>query len=465
MSRIHVTRIVLETVSPMVINSGRRELAFDNELVRDANGLPYIPATAIAGVWRSLAADSDAALAEAWFGSLQQKSRLQLQPAVIHNARNQPMLGLIQPDTIANDVVLQRVHQAVPLQRDRVAINDRGVAKETAKFDQIMLPAGLRFSTTIKWQQSDAGQSEQATEEWQQLLRCWADRRMAFGASTRNGLGQIKLVGLQQQCFDLKQGPAAAKAMQQFAREVPTSLASDFTAQSSHLLADIPLQALDTWRCGAGSALLGKAPASGSVAIISYSEPALAWKNNQAHWLQHKPVLCGSSIKGILAHRIAFHYRRHAGIFAEQMAEAGHSAWEQRPDELADLLGCIADNDANSRAGLLYVDDSPIAFEHTVLRTHNAIDRFTGGVMNGALYSEELLYQPRFRVRLWLAKQAVISPALKAALLDTLSDLQQGLLPLGAGSGRGSSLVQQDANQQAIVNPDLLTDVQQEVAS
>jgi len=463
MSRVHLIRLVIETTSPMVISSGERETAFDNALARDANGLPYIPATAIAGVWRSLVTKSHPKLADLWFGTQRARSLLQINSANLHTANNQPVYGLVQPEQIAKDPVLSRLSQNVPHHRDRVAINDRGVAKDTAKFEQIMLPSGLRFSTTIKWHEQQDKNAEQRLQELQYLLLAWSDRRMAFGASTRNGLGQIKVVASAHKIFDLQQGPKAGQDMQAMARFVPAGVGIQLASAQGSLLADIPLQALDTWRCGAGSMLLGKAPATGSVGIISYSEPSLVWQNNQAHWQEHKPVLCGSSIKGILAHRLAFHYRRHAQIFAEQMADASHEEWQKRPDELGEVLGFIAEAHEDSRAGVLYVDDSPITFKNTVLRTHNAIDRFTGGVIDGALYTEELLHQPSFRVRLWLAQDVQLSSALKAALIDTLNDLTEGLLPLGAGSGRGNSLVQLAPNQPVINNAHLLN-TKQEVA-
>ncbi len=466
MTKIHLTRLVFETTSPMVISSGERETGFDNALARDANGLPYIPATAIAGVWRSLATEQDAAMAVRWFGSLQQRSLLRLQPGFLHNSANQPVMGLHEPTALASDPLFSRLLTTSPHHRDRVAINDRGVAKDTAKFEQIMLPAGLRFSTSITWILTEESNSEAQLTEWEQLLQLWADRRMAFGASTRNGLGQIKLIGLHEQLFDLAAGPSAAKALQQATRAVPTTLSKTLAAASTALVADIPLQALDNWRCGSGSVLLGKPPKSGSVALISYSEPRVEWRQHQASWQPKSPVLCGSSIKGILAHRLAFHYRRHAGIFAEQMAEESHASWQKRPEALDMLLGLVGENHEEARAGLLYVDDSSIDVktEDTVLRTHNAIDRFTGGVMQGALFTEELLYQPKFSVRLWLRNTENLDATLKAALADTLQDLTEGLLPMGAGSGRGISLVALDSSRELFIHPDFQTAQQEEIA-
>ena len=91
-----------------------------------------------------------------------------------------------------------------------------------------------------------------------------------------------------------------------------------------------------------------------------------------------------------------------------------------------------------------------------MIRHHNSIDRFTGGVRKGALYSEELLYQPSFSLKLWLTTGAKLSPAMHKALEDTFNDLKVGLLPMGAGSGRGTSLVMHDTAQKWLVNGDLI---------
>jgi hypothetical protein len=92
-----------------------------------------------------------------------------------------------------------------------------------------------------------------------------------------------------------------------------------------------------------------------------------------------------------------------------------------------------------------------------VIRTHNSIDRFTGGVRDGALYSEELLYQPTFELQLYLTPGEPLSDELNGALLDTLNDIKFGLLPIGAGAGRGTSMVMPDSSKTWQVNASLLS--------
>ncbi len=92
-----------------------------------------------------------------------------------------------------------------------------------------------------------------------------------------------------------------------------------------------------------------------------------------------------------------------------------------------------------------------------MIRQHNSIDRFTGGVrQGGALFNEQLLYQPEFTLKLWVTPDNAVSSALSQAILDTLDDLKHGLLPLGAGSGRGASLVEHHVKHPWLVNESTL---------
>ncbi|HIF9152504.1 TPA: RAMP superfamily CRISPR-associated protein [Photobacterium damselae] len=475
MSIISVAKLVIETVSPMAIATGSRETNFDTALVRDMNGLPMIPASAIAGVWshltqRHLGGDA----CRYWFGADKTASQGDFMPshltitdARLHDSHNVPVSNYMTSEQIAADSLLTTCVLDRPHHRDRVAINDRSVAKENAKFDQIVLPKGLRFSVTVRWQ----GELDSANA----ILALWSLRQMAFGSSTRNGLGQIALVASEIKSFDLKQGESQGKALQTyvFDHRVPTEQAEFVSAtNTSLLLAQLPLKALDNWRCGSGSEVLNQANQDKNVGIITYSEPS--W-----HWAHHRasndngtmtPVLCGSSIKGILAHRMAYHYRKHCEIWAEKMENASHEEWQTRPEELKGLLGHADDTDhAQSLAGLLMVDDCPLSDYQTTLRYHNAIDRFTGGVRKGALYSEELLYQPKFTVKIWLTHLPTAPstndekkawPNVILAFKDTIRDIELGLLPMGAGSGRGSSLVEKSTHDEWICNDALLLEIQ-----
>jgi CRISPR/Cas system CSM-associated protein Csm3 (group 7 of RAMP superfamily) len=468
-NNINVLKLVLETASPMAIHTGNREVGFDNQLVRDVNGLPLIPATAFAGVWRHLAADAFANWStidqtsmslDSWFGKTDgdysQSSKLTISNGVMLDSQHQVIKPYTSKSKLEKDALLSICLHERPLHRERVAINDRGVALDGAKFDQVLLPKGVRFSLTVKWPATDVHMDEQTL-----LLSLLNDKRFALGASTRNGLGQLNVVYSELVEIDLSKGAEAGKKLQTTLSKPchqQNELAKPcYQNNTNQLLARLPLKALDNWRCGSGTQLLGKQPESGSVGIISYSERTIMWKNNHGTITEGHPVLCGSSIKGMLAHRIAFHYRKHAKKWAHTMENEEHQAWQARPDELSDLLGFIDGDTKTAQAGRLIVLDSTVKHEHTVIRTHNSIDRFTGGVRDGALYSEELLYQPSFELTLFLTPGKPLSPELNSAFLDTINDIKFGLLPIGAGAGRGVSIVMPDGTKTWQVNESLLS--------
>ncbi|USD27240.1 hypothetical protein J8Z24_09595 [Pseudoalteromonas sp. SCSIO 43201] len=439
-----LARIVIETQTPLAIHSGLREDGFDTQLARDANGLPYIPGTSIAGVWLHLAKQhlQSKVNTDEWFGSIKQRSLLKISNGVLIDSKGKLVKGLILPSKIKDDTLLNRLAQASPHHRERVAINDRGVAEGKAKYDQILLPKGIRFCVDIRVESQQLN-----TDEWQQLLSLWHSRLFALGADTRNGLGQIKVIGVQQTHIDLSDLSGTHptdKISDFFASPLPTT---HTLSQQETPLIELQLEVDGYWRFGRGATPLNQS--DHDAAMLSYSEPSVTWQNGTPSWQVPKPVLCGSAIKGILAHRTAFHYNRITARFAETLADATHQQWQARPNKLADLFGTIEDDqeslkkDSPPKAGRLIVEDSPIEYkpEQVAVRYHNSIDRFTGGVRRGALFSEELLYEPTITIRIWLLGDEQVDHKLLQAFEATINDLTNGLLSLGAGAGRGTSLI------------------------
>lgn len=442
MSQLHLHRYLIETTAPMAISTGGRETGFDTQLARDANGLPYIPATSFAGVWRHLVQSTlGEEAANRWFGYISSQgsegSKLFIQNGLLVDNNSQPIMGLVPPHHIENNPFLQRLSTDNPLHRDRVRINDRGVASDKAKFDQILLPKGLRFVIDVRWQ----GESD----EWQHIETLLASPLFALGASTRNGLGRFTIKAADTKTLALQNNPKAGDTLQRFmARNtLPTGKAR--ATQTYKPFATLSLKAWDAWRSGKGARPIGEADSHTD--SFTYSEPYITWQGDNARWsTTNQVVLCGSSIKGILAHRLAYHWRRINEQWAENMEEKSHAEWQERPEALAALLGKAGDSPEESLAGSLIVPDVIISNPKPFIRHHNRIDRFTGGVQMGALFSEELLWQPEFEVVLYLDPNVQVTPSLKAAVEATLSDLEHGLLPLGAGAGRGASLVSRNEN-------------------
>ena len=70
---------------------------------------------------------------------------------------------------------------------------------------------------------------------------------------------------------------------------------------------------------------------------------------------------------------------------------------------------------------------------------HNSIDRFSGGTLKGALYSEELVWQKSLTLTIYIdsTKAQRVSEKSRQALKMALADLASGRLALGAAASRG----------------------------
>lgn len=451
MKRLWLARLLFETRSPLAIHSGDRDTGFDQQLVRDANGLPYIPATSFTGVWRQKATQQlgispelGQSIADYWFGTTDNESaQLSVHHGLLLNSQGKPVQGLMTEQDIHQDPLLSRLYQANPLHRERVRINDRGCAADKGKFDTVLLPRGLRFVVDIRWMQCDESPEREA--QWHALLALLADPAFALGTSTRNGLGKLGLVSSEITPLTLQGQPQAGAQMLRFAQRDTLPQGQALSPSDATPFARLGVTALGGWRAGSGARPIG-ADTTEHTDTFTFTETAVQWQKQQATW-SDKPqaVLCGSSIKGILAHRTAYHLRRLSGNFAEQLTATDSNIWESRPVALAELFG--SENSDSPFAGRLIVDDCVILQPHPLHRTHTSIDRFTGGVRQGRLFSEEILWQPEITLTLHVLPGEPLSPQVQQALEETLNDLKDGLLPLGAASGRGLSLVMHQPHQ------------------
>ena len=127
-----------------------------------------------------------------------------------------------------------------------------------------------------------------------------------------------------------------------------------------------------------------------------------------------------------------------------------HRAFFNRRSEVSEqLFGTINKGQAASaQAGMLQVEDALVDYrsEDVQLRTHNKIDRFSGGVIDQMLFSEEVLTNVRFalvvnltpRGKALLAQSPILCTALARTFADVGADVSR------SKTGRGHSHTQRD---------------------
>jgi CRISPR/Cas system CMR subunit Cmr4 (Cas7 group RAMP superfamily) len=434
-----LARVTLEALSAHGIHSGQGDTTHDVLLVRDANGLPALPGSSLAGVLRHAYREQyGAASAGRLFGHVgeqAQPSWLSVGWGLVHDARNQPVEGL-QPD-LDDDPLLSLLQVSKPLVRQRVRLEHTGAASDTGKFDVTLIPAGVRYTT---WLGYWCDGSEESLAHWQHLLALLNRQYLLLGHGTRSGNGHFHVIQVAHARWDLR----TAEGRQAYAQR-PRS------RRERQGLEDLPLSPADTglqvtlrlkaeagWRIGGGERSLN--PHEKPPMLLPQHELCVQWRNDQVVLKQHGQdhpeyhLLPGSAIKGAMRHRVAYHYRCLTGDFAGQ---GGHPAPEYCP-AVTQLFG-QADDD-NAQAGLLLFHDLRVDRAEYAVLMHNRIDRFTGGVIKGALFSEEVLWQTPLTLRIDLLhpeRLAELDANTRKALQLTLEDLANGWLPLGAGGSRG----------------------------
>ena len=447
---LHIARIVLEADTPLSISTGSPDNVFDTALVRDANDLPAIPGTALAGVLRHLWHDIHGKIsADALFGhqtgQQARRSRLTVSWGALLDSTGQPVEGLLIGERQArlNDPLYAAARAQIdePVFRNRVRLTHKGGAAETGKFDRSVLPAGNRFALELRLWSEDIHDPA-----WHQLLNLFAHPGLRLGGATRAGLGRMRCQAVAQRSFDLR-APADRDDFVALDRGlIDTRGLQSFQPQindTGWLTATLRLTANGLWRIGQGSQPLDDAtekPAD----LLPVVEERVTWVNGRGERTPAMILLPGSSLKGALAHRMIFHARRLTGDWNVSDSDKADAL----PPAVTALLGEVKDKaregrEAGGQAGALFIDDAslPVADTTVTRLMHNAIDRFTGGVRAHMLFEEESLFGGELAVELALDTQRLEgenAATARRALRAALEDLCQGRLALGSRTTAGN---------------------------
>ncbi len=477
-SQLFLARLVLETVTPLSISTGSPDGVFDSALVRDANDLPAIPATSTAGVLRTLwtqqyGADSARLLFGFQHADQGMASRLHVGWGHLLDSQGRAAVGLLLGDAakrLHNDALFDDVlsQKDAPVHRNRVRLTHKGAAADAGKFDRSVLPAGHRFALELRLHAA----ADEAGETWNNLLALFSHPGFRLGGATRAGLGRMRGVKLHTAHFDLRDS-AQAHALGELGADPSdtrglTSQTYPAAAVDHWLAATLELDARNLWRIGQGDAVLGPmGPSDKEPDLLPVTERRIHWSGDSGRVNHSRELLLpASSLKGVLAHRTAFHARRFAGIWAGQKPECDKDGQPIAPPEVQALFGNVKDKprgaqDGQGWAGCLFIDDTYLPAEKTQRLMHNSIDRFTGGVREHMLFEEQNVFGGQARVHLALdmhrlqaaaAEYKTTVGSIQRAFNAALQDLCEGRLALGARSTSGNGFFRADLPQ-ALTRP------------
>ena len=179
-------RITFEIISPLSIGNGVNEIT-DNDIILDSRGLPYIPGSALAGVYRSL---FEKETSDRYFGK-------DMTEEMIWEMAKQGKNLLTESKVIVYDAEILNPEKRNVAVYDMVALDEYKVAIPGAKFDFQVLEPGIQFVTYIE-QNMDNMEEEYLTKE---IVYAWKMGKIRLGAKTGRGYGQTKIVKVEDIVF------------------------------------------------------------------------------------------------------------------------------------------------------------------------------------------------------------------------------------------------------------------------
>lgn len=444
----HIARLTVEAETPLAVGTGKgSDILTDAPVAKDVNGLPYIPATSIAGVLRHAMgyADKDK---DNPFGYISKSndnddsghgSDIIFTDAVMVGKEGKALDGI---QDIEWEDEFYRAFQDLPI-RQHVRIDDKGTAEDKGKFDNEVVYKGTRFVFEIELV-SDKDNDNHIEKAIEHLRYC----TLRIGGGTRKGYGKLKVVKCLQASLDLGKPENLEKYLKK-----SSSLAEDwegFTKISAIGSLDdskwthyqLKLKPLDFFIFGSA---MGDSDADNvyvSELIVSQGESVDSNK---------RVLIPGSSVKGAIAHRTAYHYNKIKGNFAGKQNPKEITG--SNNEAVAAIFGEKKSDNTFTR-GRLLIDDvikgqaepkaTTVAQSKTTSKTfyHNKIDQFTGGTMDGALFQEKVIYDKdtEYTFNIYVEKDALNDEDIEKAFEQSLRDICTGLLPLGGVTNRGNGI-------------------------
>ena len=409
-----ILRIRFRIVSPLIIGSGNNEDT-DNDIALNGAGHPYIPGTAVAGVIRSLLSEGNDhdgmkfSGIKDYFGYVPDYKEAQTGMQAITSRIVFYDANIVAP--FADDKRTYHISK-----RDCVALDRWKTARKGAKYDMQILEPGVLFETFV-----EQNISEKAGNEFLDIIAgLWKAEAVRFGAKTMRGFGKVQVEDLKKIIIDFRKP-------------------SDVLEWLDHTIYDEKL-----WRKELLSEInefskeeIGKYAKEKSLKLELRVRSAMSIRRyttdvRDEDSLLPQPDYMQLTVHGSKGEVPVIPGTTWAGAFRSNMRKLNAGLDES-------CFGTVdQDKNIKTRSGILF-SESTVREGKTKLLTRNAIDRFSGGTADSALYSEKTVYGGKTDLEIRFC-DIVPSNDIMIALAASIADLQAGLLSVGGLTSVGRGL-------------------------
>ncbi|MBN1551729.1 hypothetical protein JW979_09675, partial [bacterium] len=388
----------LEVVSPLIVGSGEDELA-DIQLIRDWNGTPFIPGTAIAGAARHYLDEMCASeneveksLVNILFGKKAKKDDDTTQSLItFYDAR--PNGNIHENLTFRDGVELSYTTKA---------------AKDGAKYDYEVIERGQQFEFRLEVTFRACHQKKDGMKKIVfAVLNALKHQKIAFGAKTRRGFGVLRLQNDKLLTLEMTNPEHVAQWLK-FIWDDATFL-------------DVPAIPESPMYCTVATEITTTFDIPYSILIRHYSSDP---QDPDTSHLTSKgqSVIPGTSWNGALRHAI-----HHILRDLNQPETVIETITNQ-------LFGYVSETQKEARVSRILVHESLIDGGEQLAYTRNKVDRFTGGVVNSVLFDEQPHYGGKVELCITIKNAQDWE---KGLLALTLKDIGHGIQPVGGAANIG----------------------------
>jgi len=452
LNKRYIARVVLEAETPLFVGSGESSLLKDALVQKDIHGFPMIQGTSLTGVLRHAIEDARETNKKDWqsffgypgAGNKGLGSQLKISSAYLILTNGKIAEGLTISEAQKK---LSKIFDNLP-NRQHVRINDRGVAKEHGLFDNEVVYKGARFIFELELKGNEADD-----ERWEELLKTLKSQKFRVGQGTRNGYGRLAVYSLGTKVFNLDK----EDEFNDYLNYNPSLNIDNFDlpkvekgGAGDYIHYKLELKPDDFFIFSAGFG-------DDEVDNIPVTEQVLTYDNtNSLKKMDEKglTLIPATSVKGALSHRTAFHYNKKKEYFAEKYSDNKFLEYiETNNNAVYELFGAEEGNEKrDGKRGNVIINDMLLSNEkvsNNKIFNHVAIDRFTGGAMDGALFSEKVSYfksdDNTLELNIYVEEldkglkedeRKIIIEAFECAL----KDICKGLLPLGGMTTKGHGM-------------------------
>lgn len=384
--------------SPLAIGSGENDVT-DKDIIKDARGIPFIPATSIAGIIREKLISLDEKKAKEYLGDIVKNT------GEGNSSRNPSCIMFY-------DGLMKTGSDFYISVRDSVALDDCKTAKDGAKFDMEILEPGVVFRTYIEQSFDDKHAADYGAE----IARIFKGEDLFLGAKTMRGYGAIGNVNVKEIEFDLRESASVDKW-----------LGFDLFGEEAGWKDYIPEGEKET-----GKRLVLSLKQRGGISIRRYTTKVS--KNDETQPDSESLTLYSKDLKG--GEIAVIPGTSWAGAFRHRMKDFGVDV-----EGKGSVFGFVKGEGSNDKArSRIRFSESQITDGKFIKMSRNAIDRFTGGTVDGALFTERSYYGGTTKLTISWNDPSSMPDSEQKALAATITDLHFGFLAVGGETSIGRGL-------------------------